>query len=104
MTITEVRIFPCRNEKLKAYAAITFDSSFVVRDLKLIQGKKGMFLLMPSRKMKDGSYRDIAHPINNETRSMVEKAVFAEYDRLIENGELESTSGANEPVNFTAEE
>lgn len=82
MQITEVKVYPVfDNEKLKGYATIIFDDCFVVRDLKVIQGTSGMFVAMPSKKTKDGSYRDTAHPLNNETRDMIEMAVLGEYER-----------------------
>lgn len=82
MQITEVKVYPVSdNEKLKGYATIIFDDCFVVRDLKVIQGTNGMFVAMPSKKTKDGTYRDTAHPLNNETRDMIENAVLCEYGR-----------------------
>jgi stage V sporulation protein G len=81
MIITEVKVFPVNEDRLKAYVSITIDNSFVVRDLKVIQGTTGLFVAMPSKKRKDGQFRDIAHPLNQETRAMVEDAIFAEYER-----------------------
>jgi stage V sporulation protein G len=81
MEITEVRLTLRDEEKLKAFVSITFDNAFVVRGLKVIDGNTGMFVAMPSRRRKDGEFRDIAHPINNETRRMIEDAVLAEYRR-----------------------
>ncbi|MBF8257697.1 MAG: SpoVG family protein [Actinobacteria bacterium] len=82
MEITEVKVYPVsENEKLKAYATIIFDDCFVVRDLKIIDGNNGLFVAMPSKKKKDGTYRDTAHPLNTETRDMIEGAVLAEYER-----------------------
>jgi stage V sporulation protein G len=82
MEITEVRVFPVANEeRLKAYATITIDSAFLIRDLRVINGNTGLFVAMPSRKMKDGTFKDIAHPLNSETRQMIEKRVLAEYER-----------------------
>jgi stage V sporulation protein G len=81
MDVTEVRVFPVEEEKLKAYVTITFDNCFVVRDLKVIDGNKGLFVAMPSKKRKDGTYRDMAHPLNNETRHMIEGRVLEEYRR-----------------------
>ena len=86
MEITEVRVFPVNEEKLRAYVTITFDQCFVIRDLKIIQGATGLFVSMPSKKRKDGTYRDIAHPINNETRRMIEEKIIAEYHRVAESG------------------
>jgi stage V sporulation protein G len=84
MEVTEVRIFPVQEERLKAYVAITFDNCFVVRDLKVISGNNGLFVAMPSKKRKDGTYRDTAHPLNNETRQMIESRVLEEYNKAIE--------------------
>ena len=80
MKITEVKIFPVNEERLKAYVSITVDACFVVRDLKIIQGHSGLFVAMPSKKRKDGQFRDIAHPLNQETRNMIEDAVFDAYE------------------------
>jgi stage V sporulation protein G len=84
MEVTEVKVFPVQEDRLKAYVAITFDHCFVVRDLKVISGNNGLFVAMPSKKRKDGTYRDTAHPLNNETRQMIESRVLAEYDKEIQ--------------------
>ena len=84
MDVTEVRVFPVEEDRLKAYVTITFDNCFVVRDLKVIDGSKGLFVAMPSKKRKDGTYRDMAHPLNNETRHMIEARVLEEYRREIQ--------------------
>jgi stage V sporulation protein G len=81
MEITEVRVFPVNEEKLKAYATVTFDDCFVVRDLKIIHGNSGLFVAMPSKKRKDGTFKDIAHPLNNEFRAKIEKAVLDSYEK-----------------------
>ena len=83
MEVTEVRVFPVDEEKLKAYVTITIDNCFVVRDLKVIKGNNGLFVAMPSKKRKDGTFRDTAHPLNNETREMIESRVLSEYEREI---------------------
>ena len=86
MEITEVRVFPVANEeRLKAYATITLDNAFLIRDLRVINGNTGLFVAMPSRKMKDGAFKDIAHPLNSDTRQMIEKKVLAEYERELAN-------------------
>jgi len=77
-------IFPVQEDRLKAYVAITFDNCFVVRDLKVISGNNGLFVAMPSKKRKDGTYRDTAHPLNNETRQMIESKVLEEYNKEIQ--------------------
>jgi stage V sporulation protein G len=71
-------------DKLKAYATITFDNCFIVRDLKVISGNKGYFIAMPSKKRKDGTFRDVAHPLNNETRRMLVEKVLREYRREVD--------------------
>ena len=80
MEITEVRVHLRNEEKLKAFATVTFDRCFVVRNLKVIDSDKGLILCMPSRKMPDGSFKDVAHPISAEFRSLLEKKVFACYE------------------------
>jgi len=80
MKITEVKVFPVNEDRLKAYVSITIDGSFVVRDLKIIQGTSGLFVAMPSKKRKDGQFRDIAHPLNQETRTMIEDLIFEAYE------------------------
>jgi stage V sporulation protein G len=87
MQVTEVNVFPVNEEKLKAYVTITFDNCFVVRDLKIINGKDGLFVAMPSKKRKDGTFKDTAHPLNNETRDMIESAVLASYETAVSNQE-----------------
>ncbi len=84
MEVTEVRVFPVDEEKLKAYVTITFDDCFVVRDLKVINGNNGLFVAMPSKKRKDGTFKDTAHPLNNETREIIESKVLEEYRRETE--------------------
>lgn len=86
MEITEVRVYPVDEEKLKAYVTITFDNCFVVRDIKIIKGLEGLFVSMPSRKRKDGTYKDVAHPLNNDTRQKIENAILAEYERELAKG------------------
>lgn len=81
MKITEVKVFPVNEDRLKAYVTITLDDCFVVRDLKVIQGTTGLFVAMPSKKRKDGQFRDIAHPLNQETRAMIEDRVFEAYEQ-----------------------
>mgnify|MGYP003950476083 CR=1 FL=1 len=88
MKITEVKVFTVNEDKLKAYVTIVLDDCFVVRDLKVIHGTSGLFVAMPSKKRKDGTYKDIAHPLNQETRAEVEKTVLEAYvSKLKEPGE-----------------
>jgi stage V sporulation protein G len=84
MTITEVRVFPVSEERLKGYATIIFDDCFIVRDLKIIHGNTGLFVAMPSKKRKDGTFKDTAHPLNNSTRQMIEERVLDEYRKELD--------------------
>ncbi len=79
MEITEVRVTIRTDDKLKAFASITFDDCFVIRGLKVIEGNKGLFVAMPSRRRPDGSFQDIAHPINNTMRDKIEDKVIGMY-------------------------
>ena len=83
MEITEIRITLRDEEKLKAFASIVFDGCFVVRGLKVIKGMRGLFVSMPSRRLQDGSFKDIAHPLNNETRRMIEEKVIGKYQEAL---------------------
>ncbi len=88
MKITDVRVRVIGSEsRLKGVATITFNNSFVVHDIKIIEGESGVFIAMPSKKMPNGSYRDIAHPINSETRKLLEDAIIAEYENVLANPE-----------------
>ena len=81
MQITDVRIRKVEKEgKMKAVASITIDNEFVVHDIKIIDGDKGLFFAMPSKKTLDGEYRDIAHPINSETRDRIQRSVIQAYE------------------------
>ncbi len=97
MQITDIRIRRILKEgKMKAVVSITFDNAFVVHDIKIIEGEKGLFIAMPSRKAADGEYRDIAHPINSETRDTVQTMVLQKYEELME--EVEEGIAAGAPV------
>lgn len=87
MNITEVKVYPSKDSgRLKAYATVVFDNSFIVRDLKVIEGDKGLFVSMPSRRRKDGTFRDIVHPLNSEMRTLIEDAIVAEFKKVQESG------------------
>lgn len=86
MEITEIKVFPVNEEKLKAYVTIILDNCFVVRDLKIINGNTGLFVAMPSKKRKDGAFKDIAHPLNSETRDMMEKQILDAYQAELKRG------------------
>lgn len=88
MKITEVKVFPARemSSRLRAYATVVFDNCFIIRDLKVIEGEKGLFVSMPSRRRKDGTFRDIVHPLNSETRKMIEDSIIEEFNRSAAQG------------------
>ena len=86
MEITDVKVIPVEDEKLKAFVSIVFDQCFVVTDIKVIHGPKGLFVSMPSKKRKDGTFKDIAHPLNSETRERMEQIILAEYERELSRG------------------
>lgn len=92
MQITDVKVFPVDEDKLKAYVTVTLDNCFVVRDLKIIHGSSGLFIAMPAKRRKDGTYKDIAHPLNAETRDWMERLILAEYDRAMKKGGLPERS------------
>ncbi|MGI6727315.1 MAG: septation regulator SpoVG [Anaerovoracaceae bacterium] len=88
MRITDVRIRKIKDEgKMKAVVSVTFDDEFVVHDIKVIEGQSGLFIAMPSRKMGEGDFRDIAHPLSSETRNRIKEAVFAEYEKALDEKE-----------------
>jgi stage V sporulation protein G len=82
VNITQVKVFPVSEEKLKAYVSIVLDDCFLVSDLKVIQGPNGLFISMPSKRKKNGEFKDIAHPLNRETRERMEKRILEEYDKV----------------------
>ncbi len=94
MRITEIKVLNVDgDEKLKAYVTIKLDDCFVVRDLKVIKGAAGYFVAMPAKRMKDGTYRDLAHPLDKSTRQMFESEVMAEYMRVKSVSEKGSEEG-----------
>lgn len=91
MTITDVRVRKIAKEgKMKAIVSVTIDEEFVVHDIKVIEGEKGMFIAMPSRKTTTGEYRDIAHPISSQTREQMQDIILQEYQKAAETEEEEA--------------
>ena len=91
MQLTDVRIRKISKEgKMKAIVSITLDGEFVVHDIKVIEGEKGLFIAMPSRRAGDGEYRDIAHPINSQTREMIQNIILERYEAVLEEDETDS--------------
>ena len=92
MQITDVGIRKVAKEgKMKAVVSITIDNEFVVHDIKVIEGEKGLFIAMPSRKAADGEYRDIAHPINSDTRNMIQTLILEQYEAM-NLGDIDATA------------
>ena len=90
MNITDVRVRKVAKEgKMKAVVSITIDDEFVVHGIKVIEGEKGLFIAMPSRKASDGEYRDIAHPINSSTREAIQTMILNKYQEVIEQEDFE---------------
>ena len=82
MEITQVKVFPVEEERLKAYVSIVLDDCFLVSDLKVIQGPNGVFVSMPSKRKKNGEFKDVAHPLNRETRERMERRILSEYEKV----------------------
>lgn len=92
MQITDIRVrVVSKDSKMKAVVSVTFDNAFVVHDIKVIEGEKGLFIAMPSKKTPDGEYRDIAHPIHGEMRSMLQEAILEEFHRVLSEQEEEQS-------------
>ena len=92
MQITDVRVRKVAKEgKLKAIVSITMDDEFVVHDIKVVEGEKGLFIAMPSKKMVDGEYRDIAHPINSGTRDRIQALILEKYEEALQDESFDMT-------------
>ncbi|HOD53879.1 MAG TPA: septation regulator SpoVG [Candidatus Cloacimonadota bacterium] len=83
MNITDVKVFPRNSEQLKAFANIVIDDAFIIKNIKVINGKNGLFVAMPSQKSKTGEYKDIAHPLNTDTRNHIEQLILQKYNETI---------------------
>jgi stage V sporulation protein G len=94
MEITDVKVIPVDDEKLKAFVSIVFDHCFVVTDIKIIHGPKGLFVSMPSKKRKDGTFKDIAHPLNNQMRQYLEEKVLSVYKQQVASASAAPTAPA----------
>ena len=97
MEITDIRIRKIDGTgKMKAIVSVTFDDMFVIHDMKIIEGASGLFIAMPSRKTPSGEYKDIAHPINSDTREMIQQIILKEYENMPEEEEMGSHMSASE--------
>jgi len=102
MNITDVKVFIRESNQLKAFVNIVIDDAFIIRNIKVIEGENGLFVAMPSRRVSTGEYRDIAHPINTETRNMIEKIIIEKYKEVLQ--EALSAAESKEEVNPEFEE
>lgn len=98
MKITDVKVFPVREEKLKAFVSIVFDECFMVNDIKVIRGKEGFFISMPSRRKRNGKFKDIAHPLNNETRKFMEDEILQAYEDTMSDGAEQGQAASTPPA------
>jgi stage V sporulation protein G len=98
MEITDVKVIPVDDEKLKAFVSIVIDHCFVVTDIKVIHGPKGLFVSMPSKKRKDGTFKDIAHPLNNQTRQYLEERVLSVYKQQVTHAEAGAPASPPAPA------
>jgi len=98
MKITEIKVFPVAEEKLKAFVSIVIEDCFMVNDIKVIRGRDGLFISMPSRRKKNGKFKDVAHPLNNETRQTLEGLILEEYDRVLGEEGASQEATASEPA------
>jgi stage V sporulation protein G len=89
VNITEVKVHPVDQDKLKAYVSIVLDNCFLVSDIKVISGPSGLFVSMPSKRKKSGEFKDVAHPLNRETRQWMEERILGEYDRAVSGSAVE---------------
>ena len=100
MKITDIRVRKVSKQgKMRAVVSVTFDDEFVVHDIKVIEGERGLFIAMPSKKSADGEYRDIAHPINPETRKTLQDTILEAYDKAV----LEESEGASDSEEAVSE-
>ena len=91
MEITDVRVRKVRGDgKLKAYATVTFDHAFVIHNVKIIEGKNGYFIAMPSRRIKSGEYKDVAHPIRSDFRNLMKEVLLDAYEKASDEDSVES--------------
>jgi len=96
MDITDIAVVPVDENKLRAYVNITIDNCFMIRGLKIIKGKEGLFVAMPNKQGKNGAFRDVAHPLNADTRKMLEDKILAKYEEVVAAGPpMDAVDGAD---------
>lgn len=104
MNITDVKVFLRESNQLKAFVNIVIDDAFIVRNIKVIEGDNGLFVAMPSRRVSSGEYRDIAHPINTETRNQIESVIIEKYKEVLQGALSSANEGSEKKVEKPAEE
>ena len=95
MQITEITIHPTNEDLVKAYVSIVFDNCFMVEEITVMQGPTGLFLSFPTKKLRDGTQRDIAFPANAETRRIIEQAILAQYEKVVGGGDVSLSTTVN---------
>jgi len=104
MNITDVKVFLRESNQLKAFVNIVIDDAFIIRNIKVIEGDNGLFVAMPSRRVSSGEYRDIAHPINTETRNMIEHVIVEKYKEVLQEALSSANAGSEKKVEKPVEE
>jgi len=104
MNITDVKVFLRESNQLKAFVNMVIDDAFIIRNIKVIEGDNGLFVAMPSRRVSSGEYRDIAHPINTETRNMIERIIIEKYKEVLQEALLSANEGSDKKVEKPVEE
>lgn len=104
MNITDVKVFLRESNQLKAFVNIVIDDAFIVRNIKVIEGENGLFVAMPSRRVSSGEYRDIAHPINTETRNQIESVIIEKYKEVLQGALSSANEGSEKKVERPVEE
>jgi stage V sporulation protein G len=104
MNITDVKVFLRESNQLKAFVNIVIDDAFIVRNIKVIEGDNGLFVAMPSRRVSSGEYRDIAHPINTETRNQIESVIIEKYKEVLQGALSSANEGSEKKVEKPIEE
>ncbi|MCZ7650776.1 MAG: septation regulator SpoVG [Thermoanaerobaculia bacterium] len=104
MEITDVRVFAVNDPRVRAYVSVVFDACFMVNDLRIVEGKQGLFVSMPNRRRRNGDFKDIAHPLNQETRRRIEQRVLEEFARVTAGAAGSEESPAAAPRSGAADE
>ena len=104
MNITDVKVFLRESNQLKAFVNMVIDDAFIIRNIKVIEGDNGLFVAMPSRRVSSGEYRDIAHPINTETRNQIESVIIEKYKEVLQGALSSANEGTEKKVKKPVDE